>query len=91
MLTPTEVLWLLDKLCVDAGFCLSPEEKGKLQANPPADPIAFTNAVFLADGLKPELAERRLYRGVHDTVVKFWRQRGYEADDSVPSNRRNLL
>jgi hypothetical protein len=84
-----EVLWLLDKLCVDAGFCLSPEEKAKLQASLPADPTAFTDAVFLAEGLKPELAERRLYRGVHDTVVKFWRQRGCEADDVVSNNRRS--
>jgi hypothetical protein len=29
MLTPTETPWLLDKLCVDAGFCPSPEEKEK--------------------------------------------------------------
>jgi hypothetical protein len=45
MLTPTETPWLLDKLCVDAGFCPSPEEKekGKLQANPLTDPIAWTN------------------------------------------------
>jgi hypothetical protein len=89
MLTPIEVQSLLDKLCVDAGFCLPPQEQEKLRADPPANPIAFTNAVFLAEGLKPELAERRLYRGVYDTVVKFWRQRGYEVDDATPNNRRS--
>ena len=26
MLTATEVQWLLDKLCRDLGFCLTPEE-----------------------------------------------------------------
>jgi hypothetical protein len=64
MLTPEEVQWLLDKLCVDAGFCLPPEEQAKLRVDPPVAPIAFTDAVFLAEGLKPELAERHLYRGV---------------------------
>jgi hypothetical protein len=91
MLTPLEVQWLLDKLCVEAGFCLPPQEQEKLRANPPANPIAFTNAVFLAEGLKPELAERRLYRGVHDAVVNFWRQRGSEADDTTPNNRLSEL
>jgi hypothetical protein len=88
MLTPMEVQSLLHKLCVEAGFCLPSEEQEKLRADPPVDPIAFTNAVFIAEGLKPELAERPLYRGVHAAVVEFWRQRGYEADDTTPNNRR---
>jgi hypothetical protein len=87
MLTPMEVQSHLDKLCVEAGFCLPPEAQERLRVHPPADPIAFTNAVFMAEGLKPELAERRLYRGVHAAVVRFWRQRGYEVDDTTPNNR----
>jgi len=87
MLTAAEVQWLLDKLCRDGGFCLPKAEQEKLKANPPMDPIAFTDAVLIAEGLKPELAERRLYRGVHGAIVEFFRQRGYEVDDATPNNR----
>jgi hypothetical protein len=89
MLTPVEVQCLLDKLCVEAGFCLPPQEQENLRANPPDNPIAFTNAVLLAEGLKPELAERRVYHGVLDAVANFWRARGYEVDDATPNNRRS--
>jgi hypothetical protein len=91
MLTRLEVQWLLDKLRIQAGFCPAPEQQQKLLADPPADPIAFTHAVFRAEGLRPELAEPHLYRVVHATVVNFWRKHGYEAHDGIPNKRRNEL
>ncbi|HEY3783903.1 MAG TPA: hypothetical protein VGL55_01325 [Steroidobacteraceae bacterium] len=89
MLSPMEVQSLLNKLCIDAGFYLRPQAQEKLRTDPPTDPTAITNAVFLAEGLNPELAERGLHRGVHEAVVNFWRLRGLEAGDTVQNNRRS--
>jgi hypothetical protein len=48
MLSELEVQRLLDKLCVDLGFCLPPQEQVRLSANPPDDVCAFTDAVFFS-------------------------------------------
>ena len=69
MLTPREVELLLQKLCVDLGFCLEPDEAARLQAAPPTDMRAFADAVFLADGFDPSTADRRLWRQVRDVIA----------------------
>ena len=63
---------LLDSLCVDLGFCLTPDEQAKLCAAPPADVQAFTDAVIRAEGLDPLLADRKLHRAVSDNVAKAY-------------------
>jgi hypothetical protein len=68
-LTRAEVGDLLEKLCVDKGFCLPPSEHFKLLESPPEDPVAFTDAVFWAEGLNPETVRRNLYREVRDFVI----------------------
>jgi len=44
---------LLDKLCQRFGFCLPPDSKEALRANPPHGVDPFTDAVIVADGLDP--------------------------------------
>ena len=83
-LTAREVEWLLDKLCVDCGFCLAPPERLKLQREPPADPVSFTNAVFRGEGLDPTLAERDLYRDVHALITRAFKQRGIAVEETPP-------
>jgi hypothetical protein len=87
MLSATEVAWLLDKLCVDVGFCLAPSHRQELQQNPPLDPRAFTDAVFRAEGLDPSMAERHLYRQVYSLISQAFSQRGIVVPESPPNNR----
>jgi hypothetical protein len=67
-LDPSEVEALLGKLCVDLGFCLPPDAQDQLIENPPSDTRAFTDAVFIAEGMNPETARRELYRQVQECV-----------------------
>jgi hypothetical protein len=64
---------LLDGLCVDLGFCLPPEEKDRLMTSPPNTAEAFTDAVFLAEGMDPLLADRHLWRQVRNRVREAFR------------------
>jgi hypothetical protein len=66
-LTTAEVDELLTKLCIDLGFCLPPKAIARFQTTPPADVDAFTDAVFIAEGLDP-LTNRKL-RGEVRAVV----------------------
>jgi hypothetical protein len=66
---PPNVESLLDELCVDLGFCLPPDERLRLQDAPPRDVDAFTDAVFVAEGLDPRL-DKRLRRQVRERVVR---------------------
>lgn len=60
---------LLDKLCVDLGFCLPPDEVARIAKDPPLGVRAFTDEVFRVEGLDPETADRHLYREVRDVVA----------------------
>jgi hypothetical protein len=66
---PTGVSRLLETLCVELGFCLSPIEQQRLLANPPADIDAFTQAVFAAEGMDQRL-HRQLYRQVRERLAQ---------------------
>lgn len=69
MLSEHAVGRLLDDLCTKLGFCLPPADRFKLQRDPPRDVRAFTDAVFLAEGLDVERAGLQLYRQVRDLVA----------------------
>ncbi|MGE0144384.1 MAG: hypothetical protein AB7I19_11395 [Planctomycetota bacterium] len=69
MLSEPEAHRLLDDLCIKLGFCLPPADRSKLTQDPPSDVRAFTDAVFLAEGLDVELADRHLYRQVRGMVA----------------------
>ncbi len=68
MLSDHEVQALAVKLCVEFGFCLPPEAQERLAKEPPADADEFTVQVFLAEGLDPSSADRKLYRRVKAVV-----------------------
>lgn len=73
MINEKEAGKLLDKLCVKLGFCLPPDDIARIKKNPPSDAIAFTDVVFIAEGLDPTTADRHLYRQVRNMVADaFW-------------------
>jgi len=74
MIDNTDVRPLLDKLCVDLGFCLPPAESEKLIVDPPQTVLEFANAVLLAEGLAPEVADRHLFRQVRDYVSQAFQR-----------------
>lgn len=65
---PVQVGKLLDRLCIDFGFCLPPDDYMRLAENPPGDVRSFVDAVFTAEGMNQEMADRRLYREVPKVV-----------------------
>jgi hypothetical protein len=71
-LSPSQVAALLYDLCVDYGFCLPPQENERLKAEPPTEVDAFTDAVFVAEGMDPS-GDLHLRRLVKKRVAKaFW-------------------
>lgn len=68
MLSPDQCSRLLDELCVRLGFCLPPLDRQRLAEDPPAEVLAFTNAVFVAEEMDPVTSDRHLYRQVRDLV-----------------------
>jgi hypothetical protein len=90
-LTRSEVASLLDRLCANAGFCLPSAEHDKLLENPPGDPAAFTDAVFLAEGLDPQTAQLSLYRGILNFVTAVFRHSSEHAEvESANAMLRDL-
>ena len=71
-LSASQVHVLLYDLCVVYGFCLPPIEQERLKAEPPTEVDAFTDAVFLAEGMEP-LNNLHLRRKVRQRVAQaFW-------------------
>ncbi|MBE7480642.1 MAG: hypothetical protein HS104_11755 [Polyangiaceae bacterium] len=85
MLSLEEVQSLAVNICVQFGFCLSPEAQERLAKEPPADADEFTVQVFLAEGLNPSTADRKLYRRVKAVVEDAFKAsekaRGQSEDD----------
>ena len=73
VLTPAEVTSLLSRLCGDLGFCLPPAECERLRIAPLVTIDSFTDAVFLAEEMHPDTAERHLYRQVRARVAEAFR------------------
>jgi hypothetical protein len=70
---------LFHKLCMDLGFCLRPDYIAQLLKDQPEDIYSFTNAVFAAEGMNPERADRDLWRRVRGYVA--------EAFEEAPASR----
>lgn len=68
----SELRKLLDRLCVELGFCFSPDRVEGLVNDPPREGRAFTDEVFRAEGLDPTTIDRRLYRQVRDVVLEVF-------------------
>jgi hypothetical protein len=67
-MTEEQIRDLLEELCSELGFCLASDREQELALHPPADPKAFTRAVFVAESMNPDLVERRLFTQVHAVV-----------------------
>ncbi|GAA4078810.1 hypothetical protein [Actinomadura miaoliensis] len=68
-LSPEEVASLLYDLCVELGFCLSPEDQAALRTSPPTDVDSFAEAVFQAEGMNPS-ANEHLWHQVRHMVAR---------------------
>ena len=79
-LEPIEVRRLLDELCVGLGFCLPPADQDRLEADPPTDENAFTDAVFVAERMWP-CTDLRLWRSMRECVLRHF-VRAVEKRDS---------
>jgi hypothetical protein len=71
-MTPRQIQFLLEELCVDLGFCLAPDAQALLLREPPAGIDAFTDAVIRAEGLDPDAIARRLRRKVRERVQRHF-------------------
>jgi hypothetical protein len=72
-MTSSEVLQLLARLCTQYGFCLPVAARRRIADQLPHDPTAFTEAVFVAEGLDPLTADRHLYRQIRTVVADTFR------------------
>src|SRR5688572_18388905 len=79
---------LLDEVCLELGFCLPPWEVTRLLHSPPPSIDAFTDAIFLAEGLSLPLADRKLWKKVRDVVSKHFQ---YRVPDPVVEDLGSLL
>ena len=68
-LSAAEVTALLSTLCVKLGFCLPPTESERLCRAVPPSIDAFTDAVFVAEGIQPDTASRHTYRQVRALIA----------------------
>ena len=80
---PIEVRALLDKLCVELGFCLPPLAKHQLEQAPPDDASEFARAVFTAEGLDPESADLHLFRQVRRYIAEAMSRSTVEAEERM--------
>lgn len=64
MISRSDADLLLNWLCSDLGFCDLGPARATLVESPPDSPSDFTRAVYLAEGLDPDLADRHLFRQV---------------------------
>ena len=82
MLSAKEVAALLSSLCTRLGFCLPSDAQKRLTEEPPPDAHQFTVAVFIAEGLDPATAERRIYRQVEAMVAEAFRRSDERESDA---------
>jgi hypothetical protein len=72
-LSQKQITFLLEELCIELGFCLSPEAQAQLTREPPHTATEFADAVIRAEGLDPEAGiSRQLYREVKARIAKHF-------------------
>jgi len=71
MLSPREINWLLEDLCVRGGYCTASHEFERLCAETPPTAEAFAQFVVAAEGLDP-FYDAKLYRDVLSTVERAY-------------------
>ena len=70
----TKVERLLDQLCTDLGFCLPAREYAQLQKMLPMTIDGFTDAVFRAEGMEPQI-KTELRKQVRERIAKHFPER----------------
>jgi hypothetical protein len=80
MLANRDCRLLLERLCVELGFCLPPDAALAIAEDPPGDIEAFVSAVFQAEGLDAQHAGRRLHREVRDMVQSAFHDAVIQSD-----------
>ena len=73
-LTESQVEALLYRVCVELGLCLTPDTYDRLVTDAPEDVASLTDAIFVAEGMLPELANRKLYGQVRTCVEEAFLQ-----------------
>jgi len=73
------VRYLLHDLCADLGFCLRPEVRDAIVADPPRDPKSFARWVIEAEGLDPS-DKRFIYPVLECVCDAFTRERSLLED-----------
>jgi hypothetical protein len=63
----TEIRWLLRELCSELGFCIILEQADVILDSVPPDADAFTDRVFMAEGLDP-MVDRALCEQVRSKI-----------------------
>ena len=61
---------LENSLCVKLGFCSMQEKYNEIINELPTDITEFVNSIFIAEGLNPDSADRKLWRQVRDLVME---------------------
>jgi hypothetical protein len=80
-MNPTEVRRLLDELCIDMGFCSLPSHvERQLEQAPPVNADEFARAVFTAEGLDSDLADRHTFRQVRNHIAEAMRRSVIQAE-----------
>jgi hypothetical protein len=67
----TKVERLLEKLCIELGFCLAQNACAQIQSNLPLSVDAFINMLFESEGLNPQY-EKQLRLQVRSRVVELF-------------------
>ena len=68
MIVEKSILRLHSSLCADLGFELSQATLAALVQDHPQDVEQLTQAIFRAEALDPDLADRHFYRQVRDKI-----------------------
>ena len=65
---------LLDELCVDLGFCLSPRDRARLQRSPEASSVAMTEVLLRTRGIDANsTGAEQIARAVRELVTSHYR------------------
>ena len=68
LLTESQVEALLYRVCVELGLCLTPDTYDHLVTNAPGEVTSLTDAIFVAEGISPQAANKKLYGQVRAYV-----------------------
>lgn len=83
-LTRAEAAHLLERLCIELGFCLAPEPSERLMSAPPGSASEFTEAVYREEGLDPVMGDSALYRRTFGLVSAVFAASAKRSDEVEP-------